>query len=131
MLYFDASALVKLALVEPETDRLRSYLSQRSSAPRFSSMLVHAETLTAVRRAGGRRAVIEARRVLASLYLVDVTRDILERAGMVDAGAGLRTLDAIHLVTAATAEERLTAVVTYDTRMARAAEAMGFAVAAP
>ena len=130
MLYFDASALVKLVASEPETEALRGYLSQRPDMPRFSSMLVQAELLRTARR-GGPKAVVTARRVLTSFYLVDVTRDVLERAGMVDAGAGLRTLDAIHLVTAATAEERLTAVVTYDLRMAQAAEAMGFAVAAP
>ncbi len=130
MLYFDASALVKLIVPEPETEALRSYLSQHPHVPRFSSMLVQAELLRTARR-GGPKAVVAARRVLTSFYLVDVTRDVLERAGMVDAGAGLRTLDAIHLVTAATAEERLTAVVTYDLRMAQAAEAMGFPVAAP
>lgn len=130
MLYLDASALVKLALVEPETERLRGYLSRHPDVPRFSSMLALAEVLRAVRPTGA-KAVVTARRVLASCFLVDVTRSILEQAGMLEAGTPLRTLDAIHMATASTAEERLTAVVTYDARMAQAAEAMGFVVATP
>jgi len=68
---------------------------------------------------------------LAACFLVDVTRDVLERAGMLDAGTALRTLDAIHMVTASMAEDRLTAVVTYDRRMRVAAESLGFTAVAP
>lgn len=130
MLYLDASALVKLAVVEPESERLSAYLARHPHLPRFSSMLVLGEVLRAVRPTGA-RSVVAARKVLASCFLVDVTRDVLERAGMLDTGTALRSLDAIHMVTASVAEERLTAVVTYDTRMALAAEAMGFTVTAP
>lgn len=130
MLYLDSSALVKLVLAEPETPRLKEYLEQNRSARYFSSMLAHAEVLRAVRPAGP-LAMGVARRVLAACYLVDVTRSILERAGVLDAGINLRTLDAIHVVTASVAEERLRAVVTYDLRMAKAVEAMGFVVQAP
>lgn len=130
MLYLDASALVKLAVVESETEHLRSFLSGHRDAPRFSSMLAHAEVLRAVRPVGG-GAIVAARDALSACYLVDVTREILERAGMLDVGTTLRTLDAIHLITASMAEERLTAVVIYDDRMAKAARAMGLAVVSP
>ena len=130
MLYFDSSALVKLALVEPESNRLRAYASRHQDLPRFSSMLAHAEVLRAVRPAGA-KALQAARQVLAACFLVDVTRDVLERAGMLDAGTALRTLDAIHMVTASMAEDRLTAVVTYDWRMRVAAESLGFMAVAP
>ncbi len=130
MLYFDASALVKLAVEEAESEHLRTYVAEHSEQPRFSSMLVHAEVLRAVRPTGA-QSVVAARKALASCFLVDVSRSILERAGMLDAASPLRTLDAIHMVTASVAEERLTAVVTYDVRMVEAAKAMGFPVASP
>jgi uncharacterized protein len=42
----------------------------------------------------------------------------------------LRTLDAIHLATAAEVGNDLARLVTYDGRMASAAEALGFSVVA-
>ncbi len=43
----------------------------------------------------------------------------------------LRTLDALHLATAATIATELDAFVTYDKRLGDAAAAMGLTVAAP
>lgn len=130
MLYFDASALVKLVLPERETAALREYIALYPGVPRFSSMLLHTEVLRTSRK-GGHEALVTARRLLASIFLLDVSRDVLERAAMLDTSSPLRTLDAIHMVTASIAEDRLTAVVTYDARMVEAAKAMGFPVASP
>jgi predicted nucleic acid-binding protein len=46
---------------------------------------------------------------------------------------GLRSVDAIHLATAQTAASTapLTALVTYDSRLSQAADAMGMTVVAP
>jgi predicted nucleic acid-binding protein len=44
---------------------------------------------------------------------------------------GLRSLDAIHLVTALELTADLEAVVSYDSRLREAAEANGLGVAAP
>lgn len=130
MLYLDTSGLVKLVVAESSTDALRAYLREHAAMTTFSSMLAHAELLRAVQHAG-EGAASAARRVLAGLHLVDVTREILERAGTLQAPSRLRTLDAIHLATASAVHDRLAAVVTYDARMASAAEALGIAVAAP
>ena len=130
MLYFDSSALVKMAVVEPESESLRSYVSGHPDLPRFSSMLAHGEVLRAVRPAGA-KSLVAARQVLAACFLVDVSRDVLERVGLLDVGTALRTLDAIHLITASMADDRLTAVVTYDLRMRAGAESLGFRVVAP
>lgn len=130
MLYFDSSALVKLAVVEAESEPLRAYVSRYPDQPRFSSMLAHSEVLRAVRPEGA-KALQTARKVLGACFLVDLTRDLLERAGLLDVGTALRTLDAIHLVTASMAEERLTAVVTYDLRLRAAAESLGYVTVAP
>jgi len=45
--------------------------------------------------------------------------------------AELRSADAIHLSTALQFGEELAAIVTYDARMAHAAESLGCSVAAP
>jgi uncharacterized protein len=49
---------------------------------------------------------------------------------MLDGGV-LRTLDAIHLAAAQTLGDDLTAVITYDQRMAAAAVEIGLTVSAP
>ncbi len=97
MLYLDTSALVKLVITDAESAELRSYLTANENAERFSSMLARAELLRAVAPAGAAAQGV-ARRVLAGLHLVDVTREILEAAGVLPATARLKTLDAIHLV---------------------------------
>ena len=93
-------------------------------------MISHAELLRAS-SPHGPAAMATARQVLSTLLLVDVTRDLLERAGTLNVGWRIRTLDAIHVVSATTAQERLRALITYDERMAKVAEALGFTAVAP
>lgn len=130
MLYLDTSALAKLVTLEPETERLRTFLSARPSAIRFASALAHAELLRAAHLVGD-DAVATAREVLTRLDLVDVSRELLERAGTLAGGQHLRTLDAIHVATASVAGDRLEAFVTYDARMTQAAAAIGLPIERP
>ena len=130
MLYLDSSALAKLVTREAETDRLRAYLDARANAIRFASALAHAELLRAAHQLGD-EAVATAREVLARIELVDVSRELLEHAGTLAACHRLRTLDAIHVATASVAGDRLEAVVTYGSRMAEAAAALGLPVERP
>ena len=115
MLYLDTFALAKLVTLEAETDRLRAYLEARASAIRFAS----AELLRAAHLVGD-DAVATAREVLAHLDLVDVSRELLERAGTLAGSQRLRTLDAVHVATASVAGDRLEALVTYDEHIAQA-----------
>ena len=130
MRYLDTSALVKLATAEPETPALRTHVSERGQVEPFASMLAHAELLRAVQPAGA-DAFAAARRVLSAVHLVDVTREILERAATLRVPQRLRTLDAIHLATALAAEDRLEELVTYDRRLGAAASSLGIAVSSP
>jgi uncharacterized protein len=130
MLYLDATALARLVTPEAETERLRTFLAERPNLIRFASALAHAELLRAA-HLGGDEAVATAREVLARLDLVDVSRELLDRAGTLAAGQRLRTLDAIHVATASVAGDRLEAFVTYDPRAAQAAAAVGLPVARP
>ena len=83
--YLDASAVVKLLVREAETTALRRRL--RSWPRRASSALLRVELLRTVRRAGLPRLMEGARRQLASIDLIRLDDDLLERAGAIE-GAG-------------------------------------------
>ena len=127
MIYLDSSALVKLVVAEPESGALRRFL--RREPERVSCGLARTEVLRAVRPVGP-AAVERARRVLRRVHLIRVDDVLLDAAGMIDAVV-LRSLDAIHLAAAQIVAPDLTALVTYDRRMAIAAGALGFSVSAP
>lgn len=131
--YLDASALVKLVLVEEESEALRSYLAD---AGLLSCELVLTEVPRAVRRAvpddsaGLKRAALEqASKVLESLALLPLERQLLIAAGAI-AESGLRALDAIHVAAAADLAP-IDAFVTYDERQAAAARLAGLRTLAP
>jgi uncharacterized protein len=126
--YLDASAVVKLLVREAETTALRRRL--RSWPRRASSALLRVELLRTVRRAGLPRLMEGARRQLASIDLIRLDDDLLERAAEVQPYT-VRPLDAIHLATALGIGGDLAAVVTYDARMGAAAQALGLPVIAP
>ena len=125
--YLDTSALVKLVVIEKESRALRHFL--RQAPDQCASALVRTELLRAVQR-GGRAAFDEVRRVLQHVHLIQVSDAVLDAAGRLEPRT-LRSLDAIHLATAARLAPTLTALVTYDHRMADGAAALGLAVVAP
>jgi predicted nucleic acid-binding protein len=127
MVYLDSSALVKLVVLEPESRALRAYL--RREPERVSCGLARTEVLRAVRPLGP-AAIETARRLLRSVNLVRLDDTLLDAAGVLEPLA-LRSLDAVHLAAAQLVAPALRAVVTYDRRMADAAAALGFPVAAP
>jgi predicted nucleic acid-binding protein len=119
--YLDSSAIVKLAVEEPESRALRDYLRRRR--PLVSSALARTEVLRAL-LPEGERAVARGRQVLARLELIRIGSPVLEAAGTL-APEDLRSLDAIHLATAQALGADLARVVTYDQRMHEAAEHLG------
>src|SRR5947209_8407306 len=129
-LYLDSSAIVKLVQRETESEALRRYLRAHDGDERVSSDLARVEVVRSV-LAGGPDAIAHARRQIARLHLVSLHLDLLERAATLASGSLLRTLDAIHLATAQLIGADLRAVLTYDTRMMEAADALGLRVASP
>jgi hypothetical protein len=127
MVYLDSSALVKLVVLEPESRALRAFLRQEPQ--RISCALAITEVLRAVRHAGA-EAIENAHRVLLGVELIRIDDALLHAAASIDAGV-VRSLDAIHLAAAQLLTSHLTALVTYDRRMADAAKLLGFAIAAP
>jgi predicted nucleic acid-binding protein len=125
--YLDSSAIVKLAVREPESDALRRYLRRRR--PLLSSALARTEVLRSL-LPGGEPALASGRRVLDRIDLARVNGRILNLAATL-APLELRTLDAIHLATATRLGTDLSEIVTYDEAMASAARSMGFKVSSP
>lgn len=127
MVYLDSSALVKLVIAEAESSALRRYLADEPE--RASCAPAPVEVLRAVRDHGS-AALTRARRLLQRLNLVQIDEELLDAAATLDPRV-LRSLDAIHLAAAQLFGGELTAIVTYDRRMATAAGLVDLAVAAP
>ena len=125
--YVDSSAIVKLVAMEPETPALSQFLAHRR--PLVSSSLASTEVRRAVLPLGG-RFLRQATDVLARFELVRVSDDVLEDAGRLEP-AGLRSLNAIHLATAALFGNTLGGLISYDRRMSDAALSYGWSVHAP
>jgi len=125
--YVDSSALVKLAVREPESAALRRYLVRHR--PLVSSALARTEVLRALLSLGP-EAVRRGRDVLARVNLLRVNDRVLEAAGLL-VPHDLRSLDAIHLSSAELFGSDLRAFVTYDERLAAAAAARGLRVIHP
>src|SRR5438876_3932071 len=94
--YLDSSAIVKLAVHEPESAALRRYLRRRR--PLVSSALARTEVARALLPLGP-AAVQRGQEVLGRVELVRVNDRVLKAAGAL-LPAELRSLDAIHLATA-------------------------------
>ncbi|MGE0862822.1 MAG: type II toxin-antitoxin system VapC family toxin [Vicinamibacterales bacterium] len=125
--YLDSSAIVKLAVREPESLALRRYLRRKPAL--VSSALARTEVLRALLPSGD-AAVARGRAVLQRIDLVRVNDRILNAAGVLHPSA-LRSLDAIHLATAHELGDELSALVTYDDRMVTAAKQLGYRIVQP
>jgi predicted nucleic acid-binding protein len=125
--YLDSSALVKLAVREPESAALRRYLRRRR--PLITSALARTEVTRALLPLG-REAVRRGHDVLARVDQVRITDRVLDAAGAM-LPVELRSLDAIHLATAQQLGAALARVVTYDERMTAAAKQLGVTVTRP
>lgn len=125
--YVDSSAIVKLAVAEPESKALRRYLSRHQ--PLVSSALARTEVARAL-MPGGSEAVARGRDVLRRIQLLRLNDRVLNEAGRMEP-AELRSLDAIHLAGAQQLGASVKHIVTYDERMSDAAKAAGWSVASP
>jgi predicted nucleic acid-binding protein len=97
--------------------------------PRSTSELSRVEVIRGCRRTN-ENLLSAAGQLLAGLNLIPLTPELLDRAAMLGPAA-LRSLDAIHLASAMTLGDNLSAFVVYDRRLLDAAEAERLPVAAP
>ncbi|MCU1355846.1 MAG: PilT protein domain protein [Acidimicrobiales bacterium] len=126
--YLDTSAAVKLVVEEVGSKALRSWV-RKANEPIVSSDLLRTELLRATRR-GAPDQMHQARVVLDSLVLLTLSTPLFERAADLEPDL-LRSLDALHLAAALDLGDDLDGMITYDDRLASAAEALGILVVAP
>jgi predicted nucleic acid-binding protein len=114
-------------VAEPESKALRRYLSRHQ--PLVCSALARTEVVRALLPSGP-EAVARGEEVLRRIELLRVSDRVLVEAGRLTPPR-LRSLDAIHLASARHLGPSVRQIVTYDERMAEAALASGWSVAAP
>ena len=124
--YVDTSAYVKLILDEPESVAMEEVFRH---TPLTSSAVLVTELLRTVRRDCPDRTD-HAIDQLDHLTTVPVKEDVVLAAGLIGAPV-LRSLDAIHLVTAMLLYPHVSPFITYDRRLAAVAEAVGLEIASP
>jgi uncharacterized protein len=132
VIYLDSNALVKLIREEGETAQLITWLSTQPDGDFVSSALAEVEVPRALWRSQPEALAGVAPR-LRQISRIEIDAAIrATAAAYVD--PNLRSLDAIHLATAENLEasgKHITAFVTYDKRLAAAAEGAGLTVVAP
>jgi predicted nucleic acid-binding protein len=129
VIYLDSSALVKLALTEPESAALARWLAERADQPLVSSALHRAEVPRAVWRSEP-GALPRSYRVIKRIARVTLTADVLENSATLPP-QDLSPAQAIHLASALALRGHITAFVAYDDRLLAAAKDVGLPVASP
>lgn len=111
---------------EPESRALIEAI--RPLRPHLTSVVGELETARVCRRAGVPPEQVE--QIRAGLVVVALDDEVLRVAATVESPT-LRTLDAVHLATAVSLRGDLDAMITYDARLAAAAQEAGISVQAP
>jgi predicted nucleic acid-binding protein len=124
--YIDTSAIGKTLVTEPESSALGDYLDTLEPGDLFSSVLLETE----LRRMATRHSLPQSdvTEILTRVSLVSPERDFFHRAGILP-GRHLRSLDALHLVTAL--EVGAETVLSYDQRMIDSAALIGLPTTTP
>ena len=128
MYYVDTSAAAKLVLRERGSAAMRRW-AETHDAEFCSSDVLRVELQRAVRRTAPEFQA-RARSVLDTMLLTALSTEMYERAARVGP-PHLRSLDALHLVAAMELGDDLAGIVTYDARLAEAAEGLGIPVVSP
>jgi len=129
VIYLESSALVKLALTEPESAALAGWLAERADQPLVSSALYRAEVPRAVWRAEP-GALPRSYRLIRRIARVALTADVLDNSATLPPQA-LSPAHAIHLASALALREEITAFVAYEPDLLAAAADAGLPVASP
>jgi predicted nucleic acid-binding protein len=129
VIYLDSSALVKLALAEPESAALASWLAERADQALVSSALHRTEVLRAIWRAEP-GALPRGQRIIRRVGRVGLSHDVLDNAATLPPGK-LGTAGAIHLASALAIKRDLVSFVAYDVPLLEAAREAGLPVDSP
>ena len=125
-IYIDSSAILKLIVQEKESDAVRSITRARF----ITSEISRVEIIRAV-LSHEPNALKTAESVLKNINILTIDSATLTQAERLPERINIRGLDAIHLASAGKFGLRITALLTYDKQMAKAARELGFEVLAP
>jgi predicted nucleic acid-binding protein len=127
--YIDTSAAFKLLAAEEHAEAFLAFYREHRDDEWISSDLLRIEVTRAVTR-HWRALIPDAQRLLDAFEYIQIDEEVV-RTAMVEPDPLLRSLDAIHLATARLLGEELTALLTYDDRLAKAADDAGIPVHIP
>jgi hypothetical protein len=142
VIYFDTCALLKLIREDAKSKALGAFIDAQPATRWVSSEIAKTELARTVRRINhddrGRlideprlRAELSfAERIWERLDLIAVSTRVLDEAAAIEQPF-LRTLDAIHWAAAVSMGTSLSAFVTYDKKLAAAAQQAGLPVLSP
>ncbi|GGZ94420.1 ribonuclease VapC47 [Streptomyces bluensis] len=127
MIYMDTSALVTWMTRRNHWAELDAFLQQGVTQPLATSTLGFVETVRTLDLMGHFPKAMED--LEARITEILLTREVRDSAALLV--GRLRTLDAIHVASALSLRDDLTAVVTYDRRMLETARGEGLPAHAP
>lgn len=127
--YADTSAVIKLLAEESHSRTFADFYDTHADAEWVSSALLRIELTRAVTRVMP-ALLPDARDLLSAFSFIAMDEDIVEGA-MNEPDRGLRSLHAIHLATARVLGADLTAIVSYDDRLLKAAADAGLGTESP
>ena len=138
ILYLDASALVKLYIEEPGSERVREVLKEASIVSTSRVACVEARAGIARKHREGELSKEEHNRMVDDLvrdwgnyFIVEVSESVAKPGGTLTERLSLRGFDAIHLASALLLRNRTCLDVSFscfDERLRAAAEAEGLMV---
>ncbi|HET9258465.1 MAG TPA: type II toxin-antitoxin system VapC family toxin [Pseudonocardiaceae bacterium] len=126
MIYLDASAMVTFIVRRPHAEPLKAFLASRPTRT-CTSTIGFVETVRTCDQVGTfPNLMASLLRDHDEIRLTDAIRD-----AAANVPGTVRSLDAIHIASAEHLGSELTALITYDVRMAEAARLSGLPVAMP
>jgi predicted nucleic acid-binding protein len=134
--YVDTSALLKLVVEEEGSTQVGLLWDTADALVSVALVGVEARAALAAARRGRRltapqhrQAAVDLVLLIDQLSIVDVTEELIERAGTLAEDDGLRGYDAVHLAAALTVDA--TVMASADTDLCHAAERHGLHIANP
>jgi predicted nucleic acid-binding protein len=127
VIYLDASALVTYVLERPNVVELRAFFADHTGLRLATNTVGLVETVRNCDRFGSFPNLMAE--LLRDYDELQLTAEIRDRAA--DLPGGLKASDAIHVATAETLGEDLTALVSYDRQLIGVARSRGLPVVSP
>ncbi|MFV2198281.1 type II toxin-antitoxin system VapC family toxin [Nocardiopsis sp. LOL_012] len=130
--YLDTCAVLKLFKEEVESEALEVWLNGHAEQRQITGYLTRTELRRALHAVGAQQETMaRADGWLSQVAHLRMPAAVFDTAGSIAPGSRLRSLDALHVSSALGLGAALSWFVTYDKRLAEAAEVAGLPVAAP